>query len=76
MATDPPDFDGLLRKIRFLSGTFDEIDDWVRSGPRSSDSAAVRGLLGSLLARKRLTLETIEDHLQREETRAERQRPS
>ena len=60
----------LWRKFRFLSETLDEIDDWVRSDgqgdSRPRDRAGVPDLLGSLLAKKRVSIETVDLARERE----------
>jgi hypothetical protein len=59
----------IWRKFRFLSETMDEIDDWVDVGhgdSRPRDLAGVPDLLGSLLARKRVSIETVELARERE----------
>ena len=64
-----PDRSDIWRKFRFLSETLDEIDDWVEVGhgdSRPRDRAGVPDLLGSLLAKKRVSIETVDLARERE----------
>ena len=65
----PPELDRIFHKLRFVSETFDEIDSWMQAGEVSSGDSVgtdVPSLLQTLLSKRRITLEDVEELRMRE----------
>jgi len=64
-----PELHRIFHKLRFMSETFDEIDRWMHAEETpSGDSVGtdVPSLLQTLLSKRRITLEDIEELRMRE----------